>query len=125
MKTKFIITITAILIILSLLFFWLKDNYPDFNLVVLMCGNILMAALSFISFFIVTAQISKKPDAFVRGVYASSFMKMFVCIIAILAYVIVNKPNIHKPSLFILFGIYAIYSIAETWMLSIMARSSK
>lgn len=125
MRKKFTIAISAILIILSLIFFWLKNNYPDFNFIVLMSGNVIMAVLSFVSFYLVTTQIKKKPDAFVRGVYSSSFLKLFVCIISILTYAILNKDSVHKPSLFILFGIYAAYSIAETWMLSKMAREIK
>lgn len=125
MKRTFIIAIIALFVVLSLVFFWLRTAAPDYNYVVLMSGNSVMAVLSIISFFLVINQMSKKPDAFVRGVYASSFMKLSVCIFAVLIYVIVNKPDIHKPSLFVLFGIYAAYSIVETWLLSRLARQAK
>lgn len=125
MKKHFIITILAVFVILSLVFYWLKNNAPEYNFIVLMSGNVLMALLSTVTYVIVTRQMKKAPEAFVRGVYASSFLKLFVCIISIMVYAIVNKPDVHKPSLFILFGIYAVYSITETWMLSKMARAEK
>ncbi|MCB0698225.1 MAG: hypothetical protein H6551_06430 [Chitinophagales bacterium] len=125
MKKKFIITIFTLFVILSLVFYWMKTAMPGYNFTVLMSGNVIMALLSTITYIIVIQQMKKAPEAFVRGVYASSFLKLFVCIVSITVYAIVNKPNVHKPSLFVLFGIYAAYSITETWMLSKMARAEK
>ncbi|WP_276132094.1 hypothetical protein [Polluticoccus soli] len=122
MKNRFILIIVLLFVILSAIFFWLKAAAPQYAFGALMGGNIIMAVLAIVSYVLVTAQISQRPEAFVRGVYSSTFLKLFVCIVAILTYALVNKPNVHKPSLFILFGIYAVYSIAETWQLSRMAR---
>jgi hypothetical protein len=44
---------------------------------------------------------------------------------AILVYVLMFRSNVHKPSVFVLFGIYAVYTILETWALSKMARKDK
>ncbi len=125
MKKSFVIAIAAVFLALGGLFYWMKTAYPAFNFTVLMWGNAIMALLSYISHFLVTRQMNSKPDAFVRGVYASSFLKLFVCMVSILVYVMVNKPNIHKPSLWVLLGIYAVYSIVETWLSSKIARETK
>lgn len=122
MKKYFIPVIAIVFVALALVFFGMRTYLPQYNFTVLTVGNIVMAVLSLASYFMVNAQMKRKPDAFVRGVYASSFMKLFVCIVAILTYVIINKPNIHKPTLFVLFGIYAVYSIAETMLLSRIAK---
>lgn len=90
---------------------------------VLMGGNIIMFLLSVFSFTIVTKNMQGKPGAFVRSVNASTFLKLFVCIVSILIYALVNKPDIHKPSLFILFGIYIVYTAIETVLLSKTART--
>jgi Na+/H+ antiporter NhaA len=55
-------------------------------------------------------------------VYSASFLKLMVCMIAILVYVLLNRAHLHKASVFILFGIYALYTIVETWILSKLAR---
>jgi hypothetical protein len=122
MRKYFIPAIVAVFAILTAVFYGMKMYLPEYNFVVLMTGNILMASLAVISFYLVTTQMKRKPDAFVRGVYASSFLKLMVCMMAIMVYVFVNKSGVHKPSLLVLFGIYAIYSITETWMLSRMAK---
>lgn len=122
MKNRFILIIVLLFVILSAIFFLLRSAAPEYAFGALMGGNIIMAVLAIVSYVLVTQQISQRPEAFVRGVYSSTFLKLFVCIVAILTYALVNKPNVHKPSLFILFGIYAVYSIAETWQLSRMAR---
>jgi hypothetical protein len=122
MKNRFILIIVLLFVILSAAFFAIEKSAPQYDFGVLMGGNIIMVVLAIVSYVLVTAQINKRPEAFVRGVYSSTFLKLFVCIVAILTYALVNKPNVHKPSLFILFGIYAVYSVAETWQLSRMAR---
>jgi Ca2+/Na+ antiporter len=54
----------------------------------------------------------------VRGVYSASFLKLMVCMVSLLVYVMLNRATIHKPTVFVLFGIYAVYTIAETILLS-------
>lgn len=122
MKKYFILIVVILFLLLTAVFYALKTYAPQYSFGALMGGNVLMAILVLVSYFLVQAQIDKRPEAFVRGVYSSTFLKLLVCIGAILVYALVNKPNIHKPSLFILFGIYAVYSIVETWLLSRMAR---
>ncbi|RYE12750.1 MAG: hypothetical protein EOP51_30985 [Sphingobacteriales bacterium] len=125
MKKSFFAVIIIIFIVLNGVFYWLKINQPQFSYNVLMTGNVVMAALSLISYVLITRKIDARPAAFVNGVYGSSFLKLFVCMISILTYAMVNKPHVHKPSLFALLGIYAVYSAAETIILSKMARNVK
>ena len=115
---KFIIVIVIIFAVLSVVFYALKTYAPDFHFMALEAANLIMAILSLSSYFIVKNQMNGNPQAFVRGVYSASFTKLMVCMISILVYVLLNRAHIHKPSVFVLFGIYAIYTIAETWLLS-------
>lgn len=124
MKKAFIVSVISLFIVLTIVFLWLRTLAPAYDFVVLMIGNVVMAALSLTTFFMVTKQMHGKPDAFVRGVYASSFLKLSVCIIAVVVYALVKRPDVHKPSLFALFGIYAVYTAIETWLLSRLARET-
>ena len=81
-----------------------------------------MAALSVITYLIIDKQLNGRPQAFIRSVYASSFLKLMVCMISIVVYVFLNKNGVHKPSVFVLFGVYAIYTITETLILSKLVR---
>ena len=125
MKKVFLLVIVIIFVALAVTFYTLSIYAPAYNHLVLHIGNVMMLTLSLVSYLLVMKDIKSRPQAFVRGVYSASFLKLFVCMIAIMAYVLINKPNIHKPTLFMLFGIYAVYSIAETMMLSRMARQQK
>ncbi len=122
MKQKFIITLIVVFAALSGVFFYMKSAAPEFRFNVLMAGNIIMAVLSLVSFLLATKDMHSRPQAFVRGVYSASFLKLLVCMASVLIYVMVNKADIHKPTLFVLFGIYAVYSIVETTLLSKIAR---
>jgi len=84
-----------------------------------------MAVLSAGTTFIVGRQLDQRPTAFVHGVYTGTFLKLLVCVGAVLAYVLINREHLHKPSLFLLFGIYAVYTSVETVMLARQARSVK
>lgn len=122
MKKYFVLIIVLLFLLLSGVFYWLKSAAPEYSYGALMTGNAVMAVLSILTFYMVKAQIGKRPAAFVRTTQAASFLKLLVCAGAVLIYAFLNKANIHKPSLFALFGIYAIYSVIETWMLSGLAR---
>ncbi|HYC28801.1 MAG TPA: hypothetical protein VEB42_08295 [Chitinophagaceae bacterium] len=125
MKRVFVVSVISLFIILAVGFLWLRTLAPEYDFTVLMLGNVVMATLSLATFFMVTKQMHGKPAAFVRGVYASSFLKLSVCIIAVVVYALVKRPEVHKPSLFALFGVYAVYTAVETLLLSRLARETK
>jgi Ca2+/Na+ antiporter len=122
MKTKFTLLPASVFSILSVLFYTIHQSNPLFSLTVLMGGNILMALLTLITYFIVKKQVDERPQAFVRGVYSGTFLKMMVCLIAIVIYAMLNRTTLHKPTLFVLFGIYAIYTVLETAVLMKLAK---
>ena len=125
MKKYFPLVILLIFIILSAVFFGLKSFAPEYRFNVLMAGNVVMAVLSLLTYFIVTKTINERPEAFVRGVYSATFLKLMVCLVSILTYALLNKKDIHKPSLFVLFGIYAVYAVVEALVLSKLAKGAK
>ena len=125
MRTKFSLIIFVIFLILSAGFYAMKVYMPEYRFGLLMAANVILALLSVLTYEIVRKQMNDKPEAFVRGVYASTFLKLLVCMISILLYVMLNRENLHKPSLFILFGIYAVYTSVETILLSKLARQAK
>jgi hypothetical protein len=125
MKKKFINTIVILFVLLSIVVYVLHQYLPAYSFAALMGGNILMAVLSLSSFLMVTRQMQQKPQAFVRAVYAGTFSKMLVCMFAILIYVMVNRNTLYKPLIFVLFGIYIVYTVAETSVLSKTARDTK
>lgn len=123
MKKTFILSIVSIFIILTVLFLILQSMRPEFRFVLLESANTIMMVLSLSAFYLVSQQIGKSGGAFVRGVSGASFLKLMVCMIGMLIYVAINRSTIHKPSIFVLMAIYAVYSATETILLSKMART--
>ena len=125
MKKKYIITIITIFVLLSIASYCLNMYLPSYTLAVLIGGNLLMAILSLVSYLVVARQLQQRPQAFVGGVYAGTFLKLFACMGALLIYVMMNKATLYKPSVFVLFGIYTVYTVAETSVLQKMAKGGK
>lgn len=125
MKKYFFLFLILIFIILGTIFYLLKQNNPEYRLNVLMTGNLIMFLLSAFTFYNVRKSIKERPQAFVRSVYGSTFLKLIVCIFSILIYALLNREHIHKPSLLMLFGIYAVYTGVEAVVLSKLVRGDK
>lgn len=123
MGKRYLIVTSVIFVVLTVLFLVMRNGLaPAYQFAALEGANIIMAGLALSSYLIVNKQMDNRPEAFVRGVYGASFLKLMVCMISILVYVLLNRTHIHKPTVFALFGIYAIYTAAETWQLQKMAR---
>ena len=102
---------------------WLEVN--GFNINFLLVSNLLLFLLSLAGFIIQSRAIrSMDPQKFVRGVYASIMIKMFICMIAVLIYMVMNKDNINKPALFSSMGIYIFYTVIEVSGLMKAARKN-
>ncbi len=125
MRRQYVIVTLILFIWLTAVFFAMRAFAPGYDVWALEGGNMVMAALALSAYFIVRKQIDNRPAAFVRGVYSASLLKLMVCMVSILVYVLLNREHIHKSTIFMLFGIYAIYTAAESILLSKMARQEK
>jgi hypothetical protein len=56
---------------------------------------------------------NKNPQAFIRSVMASMMVKMFVCMIALIVYIVLNKKVINKPAIYFSVVMYFIYLSVE------------
>lgn len=81
---------------------------------VLLAANGLFFLLNIIVFFIQKKALShSNPNVFVRTVIAGMMIKMFVCAIAVIAYVVLTGPGYNKKAVFISLFIYLIYLAVE------------
>ena len=125
MKRQFITVTLTIFVLLSAGFYAMTLYAPAYHIKALEVANVIMAGLTLSAYAIVNRQMNRSPAAFVRGVSGASFFKLMICMISILVYVLLNRSHIHKASVFMLFGIYAVYTTAETLLLSKLAREDK
>lgn len=94
-----------------------------FNVGFLLAANVILFILTCFGFFIQTKGVrSTNVHAFIRGVYSSLLLKMFVIVIAIVIYILVMGGQVNKPSLFTSMGIYLVYTSMEVIQLMKIAR---
>lgn len=90
---------------------------------VLIWGNLLLFVITLISFFMAQKGLkSTNPHAFVRSVYGSIMLKLFVCLIAAFIYIFVNRQSLNKPAFFTLMGLYLVYTFLEVSTLTKMLK---
>jgi hypothetical protein len=102
----------------------LQQNNIDAD--VLIIGNTLLFVITLISFLLAQKGLSNSnPHAFVRSVYMSVMLKLFVCIIAAFIYISIYKSNLNKPALFSCMGLYLVYTFLEVATLMKMLKQKK
>ena len=98
----------------------------DFDQSVLIIGNLILFAATLLSFFFAKRGLaSSNPQAFVRSVYLSIMVKLFVCIIAALIYIFMFRDDLNKPALFTSMGLYLVYTFIEVSVLTKMLKGKK
>ena len=90
---------------------------------VLIWGNLLLFVITIVSFLVAQKGLkSTNPHAFVRSVYGSIMVKLFVCLIAAFIYIFLNRQNLNKPAFFTLMGLYLVYTFLEVSTLTKMLK---
>lgn len=118
-----------ILFLITNAFFLWGKNFLERNGVdqdVLIIGNIILFTVTILSAWINTRNISStNPHRFVRGIYLSAMLKLFICAIAAFIYILVLKDSLNKPALIINMGLYILYTVIEVTVLSKILRGKK
>lgn len=94
-----------------------------FDISFLVIADIILFLLSFFGFLVQTKGVtSSNVHAFVRGLYLSLLLKMFVIIGAILIYIFAMGGSVNKPALFTSMAFYLVYTSIEVIQLMKIAR---
>lgn len=120
-KRKALFPIVLLFLLLNAFFIGGKNLLVKWNTDrdVLIIGNALLFVLTLVSFFIAQRGMSNKnPHAFVRSVYGSVMVKLFVCIAAAFVYIAAYKKGLNKPAFFICMGLYLVYTFIEVSVLT-------
>ena len=90
---------------------------------VVILGNLILFIITLLSFSLGLRGLKNpNPHAFVRSVYSSMMIKLFLCIIAVFIYVSMNRSSYNRPGLFICMGLYLVYSFMEVSVLMKLLR---
>src|SRR5204863_9443973 len=110
-------------------FFLTGKNFLEehgFDQSVLIVGNLIVFLATVFSFLFANRGLkSTNPQAFVRSIYLSIMVKLFVCIIAALIYIFMFRNNLNKPALFTSMGLYLVYTFIEVSVLTKLLMAKK
>jgi hypothetical protein len=129
-KNKFngFMPVVLLFIAINVLFVTGRHLFEKWNvdLNVALVGNIILVFITLFSFLLAKRGLNNSnPHAFVRSVYSSVMLKLFVCLIAAFVYISIYKSNLNKPALFICMGLYLVYTFLEVSILMKMLKQKK
>lgn len=85
-----------------------------FDTMFLLVSDTLLFMISIVSYYLQLRTLANpNPHAFVRGVYTSMLIKLFVCMIAITFYIFTKSGEVNQPALFTAMGLYLVYTGIE------------
>ncbi|MEO8721379.1 MAG: hypothetical protein ABI372_09750 [Ginsengibacter sp.] len=122
---KNFIPVIIFFLLVNVLVFLLRNTLAEsgFNIGFLLTANVVLFLLSCFGFFIQSRGVkSTNIHAFIRGVYSSLLLKMFVIVLAIVVYILIIGGHVNKPSLFTSMGIYLVYTSLEVIQLMKISR---
>lgn len=86
-------------------------------------GNLFLFGITFISFLIAKKGLqNENPHAFVRSIFSSIIIKLFITLAAAFIYISMYKKDLNKPAFFALMGLYLVYMFLEVVVLTRMLR---
>lgn len=115
-SARFLYPLLGLFAILTVMIFSLKNilvkNGIDAN--VLLAANLIFLLINILVFLYQKKALTHaNPNVFIRSVMSGMMIKMFVCAIAVLAYVLLTDKDYNKKSVFIAMFFYLIYLAVE------------
>ncbi len=122
---KKFIPVTGFFLLVNMILFIFGNSLKEsgFNIGFLLVANALLFLVTFFGFYVQAKGVnSANPNAFLRGVYSSLLIKMFVIVVAIVIYIVLMGGKTDKLSILSSMGIYLAYTTLEVIQLTKIAR---
>jgi hypothetical protein len=127
-RLKGFVPVILVFIVLNGFFISAKNMLQRWNVDqdVAIIGNALLFLITLCSFLLAQRGLKNpNPHAFIRSVYMSVMLKLFVCIIAAFVYIAMYKSNLNKAALFICMALYLVYTFLEVASLTKLLKQRK
>lgn len=116
----FIITTTLFLTSRAKLSQW------NFDVDVLMVGNLVLFAATAVSFYLFSRSMgSSNPAAIVRTVYGGVFSKMLICLVTVFIYISIVQKDVNKGGVLGCMFLYLVYTTIEVIILMKLSKQKK
>lgn len=118
MKNKYYLVFAITLFALLGIAYFLTDGNINFTRSITMIGTSVVGLIITLSYYISSQSVnSDNPNKFVRNIMGGTFLKFFLCIIAVAILLFTVQKKLHKPDLFLLMFVYIIFTLIETTFL--------
>ena len=117
--------LVLLFLVINILLFAFKNFLSSYHIHIsfILVANVILFLITFFGFFIQLRGMSTtNTNAFLRGIYSSLIMKMFIVMGAVFGYVLASDGKINKPALFISMGLYIVYTSLEVFQLMKLVR---
>jgi len=119
------VIVLFILVNAAIIIFKLRLIAMGFEIPFLLIANLILFGLSLAGFFIQMRGLkSTNTHAFIRGIYASLLLKIFIVIIVLGIYLFISEGKVNKPSLFTAMALYILYTFIEVKQLLKISRGN-
>jgi hypothetical protein len=93
---------------------------------VLLVANIILFAAVAISFYLYSGSLkNNRPAVFLRFIYGAMFLKMMICAIAAIAYILSTGKNVNKGAIFAGVFLYFLYTFVEVAAVMKLGKENK
>lgn len=84
------------------------------NPYVVLGGNLILLLATSVSWFFYTRSLkNNRPAVFMRHIYSGMMIKMFICLIAALIYILRMKKEVNLGAILVLMFLYFVYTYLE------------
>jgi hypothetical protein len=107
-----VITFMVLTVLITAAWFGYADKGIDYPVV--LGSNVLFFLVSLFVFNMqFRAMHNSNPNVFIRSVMSGMIIKVFVCVIAVVAYYFLSKAAFNKPAVYAAMVIYIVYLVVE------------
>jgi hypothetical protein len=93
---------------------------------VLLVGNIILIAATFISFMFYRRSLANNhAPFFLRMIYSAMFTKMMICIFSAFIYIVTYQKNVSKGAIFACMFLYFVYTFVELAIVMKLSKQNK
>jgi len=93
---------------------------------VLIVANLIIFAVVALSFYFYAKSLkSNRPAVFMKYIYGAMFMKMMVCAIVAVGYILANGKNVNKGAIFGGIFLYFLYTFVEVAAVMKLSKQNK
>lgn len=113
-KTVSPLVVTFLVLCVLIIAAWLGYAGKGIDYRVVMGSNVLFFLISLLVFRMQFMAMQKSnPNVFIRSVMSGMIVKVFGCVIAVVAYYFLSKSAFNKPAVYLAMVIYIIYLVVE------------